>query len=183
MVSLRGIADDADDVAHKLIAIGSTIEQGCDLLVNVARNQPRAGVGRAFSRNVERPQPVRNAFVAHELGNHHQQTQTDDHRQSFEEHLFLIVGRNRSGPNDRILDETIDAFLQLLMHICNGLQVQVFVRPSFTHTARQSLDAKPMRLEKPWLNLKPEPRIPGGMKIFRRLLHRKHEVRPVIHRP
>src|SRR5439155_24102896 len=82
----------------------------------------------------------------------------------------------------RILDEAINSFLQLLMHICNGLQVQIFVRPSFAHTARQSLDTKPMGFEKPWFDLNPKPRIPGGMKVFGRLLQRKHEIRPVIHR-
>ena len=108
--------------------------------------------------------------------------QTDVHSQCFEHHLFFIVGRNRPSPSDGILDEAINSFLQLLMHICNGLQVQIFVRPSFAHTARQSLDTKPMGFEKPWFDLNPKPRIPGGMKVFGRLLQRKHEIRPVIHR-
>src|SRR5205823_10676085 len=74
------IAYDGDDLAHELVAIGSSIQQRRDLLVNVARNQSRADIHRAPPRKVNRPEPVWNGFVAHAPGNDDKQMQTDAQR-------------------------------------------------------------------------------------------------------
>src|SRR5438034_8647330 len=130
---------------------------------------------------MEGAEPVWNGFVIEAFGNHDQQTDTDVPGEYFEDDLLLILGRHRPRPRLGILNETVNTFLQLLMHVGDRLQVVIFVGPTFPDTPRQGLDAEPMRFEDARPGPGPKPCRPSRMKSFRRLLDFEYQIRAVIH--